>query len=63
MALYSWRFHMILVLLLYSLPNTFPTFFRLFDEYEDYDFARTGSLATEKVFHIYNKIGNNEGKD
>lgn len=25
-------------------------FCRIFDEYEDLDFARTGSLATEKVF-------------
>lgn len=27
-------------------------FYRLFNEYEDYDYARTGSTATEKVLPL-----------
>ncbi len=29
------------------------SFCRLFNEYEEYDFARTGSTATEKVLNIF----------
>lgn len=35
-------------------------FCRIFDEYEDYDFARTGTVATEKVFNLMGRYSRDE---